>query len=145
MQSQGSSPEEERVLAEAPVYGDPNALFFSGKTGTIECTESQIIFDGKKNTVHISLDDVSSLELDGPTWSRAYLYSGVTSLLYGIFGNGPGLPTLALVVGPVLLATGYWLRVSRLTIFTTTRNYEFTSRGNALDDIVKAVRSRGLE
>lgn len=145
MELQGTSPDDEQVLAEAPVYGDPHALFFSGKKGTITCTESQIVFDGKKNTVHVSLSDVTSLELEGPTWSRAYLYSGIASLLYGLFGTGPGLPTLALIVGPVLLATGYWLRVSRLTIFTASRNYEFTSRGTALEDIVHAVRSSGLE
>lgn len=145
MQSQGISPEDEQVLAQAPVYGDPHALFFSGKKGTIECTECQIIFEGKKNTIHISLTDVNSLELEGPTWSRAYLYSGILFLLYGILGNAPGLSTLALLVGPVLLATGYWLRVSCLTIFTPTRNYEFTSRGNTVDAIASAVRNRGLE
>lgn len=135
---------DDQILAEVPVHGDPHALFFPGQTGTLTCTESQIIFDGKKNTVHISVDEISALEFQEPTWSRAYLYTGIVSLLYGILGGAPdsGFPTFGFVVGIVLLATGYWLRTTRLKIYTLGQTYNFTSRGNGLGQVAQAFRNR---
>ncbi|WP_224450474.1 hypothetical protein [Haloprofundus salilacus] len=142
MNLQDSFDADERILAEAPVYDDPHALFFSGKSGTIACTESQIVFEDSKNTLNISTDNVSSIEFQEPKWSRAYLYSSIASIIYGIFGGGlnSGLTILAFVVGVVLLATGYWQRTSKLTIHIPGRTYHFKSRGSSLGEIVRSCR-----
>lgn len=139
---QAALDESERLLAEAPVYGDPHALFFSGTTGTIGCTDSRLVFDDGGNTVYVPLSDVGSVEYQEPQWSRAYLYAGLAALAYGFFGNVQGLTTLGLVVGASLLATGYWLRKSELTIYTPQRRYHYVSRGSKLGEVARTFRRR---
>ena len=57
-----SRSESERTLAEAPVHGNPHALFFPGKTGVLKWTERRILFDGGRIRTTVSIDDVTSLE-----------------------------------------------------------------------------------
>lgn len=135
---------DEQLLAEAATFRDPYALFFSGRRGSIGCTESRIVVDDGSETTYILIDEVTSMEYEEPTWSRAYLYSGLGALVYGLFGGGPeaGLAMMALVVGSVLLATGYWLRTSELTIYTARRPYSFTSRGSDIEQIAREFWNR---
>ncbi len=135
---------DEEIRAEAPVYGDPHALFFSGKSGKIGCTDTRILFSGKRTMTAINLADISTVQYQEPTWSRAYLYSGLASLAYSLFNwnSASGIAILTLLIGSVLLLTGYWLRKSQLSIHTRTEVHEFISRGESLEQIARLSRSQ---
>lgn len=134
--------DEDTVLAEATVHSDPYALFFSGVAGEVTCTKTSLHIDTSDTKASISLDAVTAVDLQGPEWPRTYLYTGLATLAYGLVGGGleSGLSTIALIVGPVLLATGYWQRTSRLIVATSGRTYQLRSRDNALRDVAQVLR-----
>lgn len=137
----------EQVRVRVAVHDDPYALFTSGKAGTLACTDNRVVCVEGKDVVDVSINRVDSFGYQAPTMPRAYLYSGILALLFAIVGRGvyPEYSTLAFVIGPVLLLTGYWLRTSVLTLHTPSETYEFKSRDNSLEEIAHALRDREME
>lgn len=139
--------QDEQIIAQARLHEDPYALIFSGEGGLITCTENRVVHIDGKNVVDFSINRVDSFEYRAPKMPKAYLYAGVFSLLFAIFGREayPGLSTLGFVVGPVLLVTGYWLRTSTLEVHTPSHSYKFQSRDDTLVEIVHALRNREMD
>lgn len=133
---------EERVLAEVDIHDDPYALFFSGVDGRLVCTEQRIVYVSGKEVTDVSVNRVDSFQYHAPTMPKTYLYSGIGALLFAILDIYPDLTPLAWVVGPVLVATAYWLRTSTLTLHTPSESYEFQSRDDDLVEIAHALRER---
>ena len=139
--------EGERVRAEVTIHDDPHSLFYSGKAGTLACTDNRVVHVDGKDVVDISINRVDSFRYRAPSMPKAYLYSGIIFLVFAVLGRSsfPGYSTLAFLIGPVLLATGYWLRTSTLTLNTPSESYEFISRDNSLEEIAHTLRDREME
>lgn len=133
---------DERVLAEVDIHEDPYALFFSGVEGTLVCTEQRIVYVSGKEVTDVSINRVDSFQYLAPTMPKTYLYSGIGALIIAILEVYPDLTPLAFVVGPVLIATAYWLRTSTLSLHTPSETYEFQSRDDDLVEIAHALRER---
>lgn len=139
--------EGERVRAQVTIHDDPYALFTSGKAGTLACTDNRVVYVEGKDVVDVSINRVDSFRYRAPVMPKAYLYSGIILLVFAVLGRSSfeAYSTLAFVVGPVLFATGYWLRTSTLTVNTPSESYEFQSRDDSLEDIAHSLRDRETE
>lgn len=137
--------EDETILAETSVYDDPYALFFSGKGGSIVCTENRVIHADGEKFEDFSINRVDSIKYHPPKMPSTYLYSGIIVLGVAMLGfqTLPNFSTLGIVSGAVLLAVGYWLRTSVLTVRTPSKTFTFKSR-DSLAKVAHALREREM-
>lgn len=144
----------DHVTASETVHASTTAYRgeFGDSSGTLACTDSGLVYVGKRSTIDVSRRMICPIEFERQSVDAGSLLLGFGSIVGGALAFAAGtvvedlqplvevLGPLAVVFGLVVLGAAVYYRRASLEVHLPSTSYTFTSKQASLADVATAVR-----